>query len=78
MGWQRHQLNHMQIICTSLQTQNHASISSFIFYRPEPLPRPVARGGGSDRLDQPPLPPPKSGQVGFLWSRFLSVREWFH
>ena len=25
MGWQWHQLDHMQIICTSLQTQNHAS-----------------------------------------------------
>ena len=28
MGWQWHQLNHMQIICTSLQTYNHASTSS--------------------------------------------------
>ena len=26
--WQWHQLNHMQIICTSLQTDNHASTSS--------------------------------------------------
>jgi len=34
MGWQWHQLDHMQIICTSLQTDNHASISSLIFYRP--------------------------------------------
>jgi len=23
MGWQWHQLDHMQIICTSLQTDNH-------------------------------------------------------
>jgi len=29
MGWQWHQLDHMQIICTSLQTDNHASTSSF-------------------------------------------------
>ena len=28
MGWQWQQLNHMQIICTSLQTDNHASTSS--------------------------------------------------
>jgi len=28
MGWQWHQLDHMQIICTSLQTDNHASTSS--------------------------------------------------
>jgi len=27
MGWQRYQLDHMQIICTSLQTDNHASTS---------------------------------------------------
>ena len=27
-GWQWHQLNHMQIICTSFQTDNHASTSS--------------------------------------------------
>jgi len=30
MGWQCHQLDHMQIICTSLQTDNHASTSSLI------------------------------------------------
>jgi len=27
MGWQWHQLDHIQIICTSLQTDNHASTS---------------------------------------------------
>jgi len=26
MGWQWHQLDHMQIICTLLQTHNHASM----------------------------------------------------
>jgi len=31
MGWQWHQLDHMQIICTSLQTDNHASTSSVNF-----------------------------------------------
>jgi len=30
MGWQWHQLDHMQIICTSLQTNNHASTSQFL------------------------------------------------
>jgi len=29
MGWQWHQLDHMQVICTSLQTDNDASTSSF-------------------------------------------------
>ena len=32
-GWQWHQLDHMQTICTSLQTDNHTS--SLDFYRPE-------------------------------------------
>jgi len=30
-GWQWHQLDHMQTICTSLQTDNHTSASSLIF-----------------------------------------------
>jgi len=34
-GWQRHQLDHMQIICTLLQTDNRASTSLFSFYRPD-------------------------------------------
>ena len=37
--WQWHQLDDMQIICTSLHTDNHASTSSFnLFYRPDALP----------------------------------------
>ena len=28
VGWQWHQLDHMQVICTSLQTDNHTSTSS--------------------------------------------------
>jgi len=35
--WQWHQLDHMQIICTSLQTGNHASTSSLNLYRPDAL-----------------------------------------
>jgi len=31
MGWPWHQLGHMQIICTSLQTDTHASTSSLKF-----------------------------------------------
>jgi len=38
MGWQWHQLDHMQIICTSLQTDNHDSTSPLSFYRPDALP----------------------------------------
>jgi len=33
MGWQWHQLGHMQINCTSLQTDNHGSTSPLSFYR---------------------------------------------
>jgi len=38
MWWQWHQLDHMQIICTSLHTDNHASTSSLSFYKPDALP----------------------------------------
>jgi len=38
MGWQWHQLDHMQIICTSLQTDNHASTSPLSFYRLDATP----------------------------------------
>jgi len=31
-GWQWHQLDHMQISCTSLQTDNHTSTSSLNFF----------------------------------------------
>jgi len=36
-GWQWHQLDQMQIVCTSLQTDNYTSTSSN-FYRPDALP----------------------------------------
>jgi len=32
MGWQWHQLGHMQIICTSRQTDNHAITASLNFF----------------------------------------------
>ena len=37
-GWQWQQLDHMQTICTSLRTDNHANIPSLNFYRPDALP----------------------------------------
>jgi len=36
--WQWHQLGHMQTICTSLQTDNHASTLPLSFYSPDALP----------------------------------------
>ena len=38
MGWQWHQLDHMQIICTLLRTDNDASTPPLSFYRPDALP----------------------------------------
>jgi len=38
MRWQWHQLNHMQITCTSHQAGNHISTSPQSFYRPDALP----------------------------------------
>ena len=38
MGWQWHQLDHMQVICTSLQTYNYANTSLLSFYRLDVLP----------------------------------------
>ena len=35
--WLWHQLGHMQV-CTSLQTDNHASTPPLVFYRPDALP----------------------------------------
>ena len=33
LGWQWHQLDHMQTICTSLQIDNHTNTSSLNIYR---------------------------------------------
>jgi len=37
MGWQWHQLDHTQIICTLLKTDNHASTSSLKFLQTRSL-----------------------------------------
>jgi len=44
MGWQWHQLDHMQIICILLRTDNHASTWSLNSHRPDALPdaQPIA------------------------------------
>jgi len=34
----KQELEHMQIICTSLKEDNRASTSSLLFYRPDALP----------------------------------------
>jgi len=44
MGWQWHQLDHMQIIGTSLQTDNHATTSPLSFLQAGAIPatQPIA------------------------------------
>jgi len=37
-GWQWHQPDHMQTICTLIQTDNHTNTSSVNFYKPDALP----------------------------------------
>jgi len=37
-GWQWHHLDNIQIIYSSLQTDNHTSTSLLSFYRPDDLP----------------------------------------
>jgi len=37
-GWQLHQLDYMQITCTSLQTDNRARTSLLIFNRSDAVP----------------------------------------
>jgi len=37
LGMQWHQLDHVQTICTSLQTDNHTNTPSLNFYRPDAL-----------------------------------------
>jgi len=38
IGWQWHQLDHMQIICTLLQTHSHASTISLKFLQTDAFP----------------------------------------
>jgi len=38
LRWQWHQLDHMQTVCTLLQTDYHTNTSSLNFYRPGALP----------------------------------------
>jgi len=35
MGWQWQQLDHMQIVCTLLHSDNHACTSPLRFYKPQ-------------------------------------------
>jgi len=60
--WQWHQLGRMQV-CTSHQTDNHASTPPLSFYRPDALPaaQPTASNGQSTEgsKDRPIFPVPE-------------------
>jgi len=61
-GWQWHQLDHKQTICTSIQTDNHNNTSSVNFYRPDALPLPNQQCQSTqgklynDMANKPPQP----------------------
>jgi len=42
-GWQYHQLDHMQTICTSLHADNPTNTLSLGLYKPNALPDPNKR-----------------------------------
>jgi len=41
--WQWHQMDHMQIICTCFQADNHVRTSSLNFHMPDALPDATAK-----------------------------------
>ena len=55
MGWQWHQLDHMQISCTSLRTDNHTSTSPLSFYRPDALPAAQQQRQRNEGKDRPQM-----------------------
>jgi len=54
LGWQWHQLDHMQTICTSLLTDNHTNTSTHNSYGTDALPdaQPTVSKHWSPRLQQ--------------------------
>jgi len=56
MGWQWHQLDHMQIICTSLQIDNHASTLPLSFYMPDAFQPPNQQRQSTEDTSLFPFP----------------------
>jgi len=79
MGWQWHQLDHTQIICTSLQTDNHASTSPLSFYRLDALPATQLTASKCSRQYQLAVPESRSTYRHYVWSflTYSSVWRWF-
>ena len=86
MQW--HQLDHMQTICTSLQTDNHINTSSFNFYRPDALldtqatvskhwtrPNNSCKSGNKGIVGQGPWPRESGGAEWWVISQILPDSE---
>jgi len=80
MGWLWHQLDHMQIICTSLHADKHASTPPLSFYRPDALPatQPTASKHWRQGVQTRKTPPPSYGpechwcSTGMMWSHHIA------
>ena len=73
MGWQWHQLDHMQITCSSLQTDNHASTSLLSFYRPDALL--AAQPTASKHLKFSPVAVPERTAAAAAFCRQRTYRQ---
>ena len=69
IGRHWHQLDqyHMQIICISLQTDNHSSTSPLSFYRPDALPATQPTVSKHCRQME------RMKLFSILWSRFCGI-----
>jgi len=81
MGWQWYQLDHMQIICTLLQTDNHTSSSPLSFYRLHALlaavPTTSKQINGKDLLTRMWANAQRDGRpVEYRWRPVLNAAVW--
>ena len=69
--WQWHQLGHMQV-CTSRETDNHASTHHSVFYRPGALPaaQPTA---SKHRRQEFHLQDDGKNQLAYTWNEIMSL-----
>ena len=76
MQW--HQLDHMQTICTLLQTDNHSNTSSLNFYMPDALPnaQPCQSTGGNVQCDSSKLTHTHTQPFNSLLSRTTWVGQY--
>ena len=75
--WQWHQLGHMQV-CTSLQTDNHASTPPLSFFRPDALPaaQPTASKHWRQLKMADNINGGSMGRYGVGWSEGTALTCW--